>query len=85
MAREDTMDAGSTYPLAPGVRARREAFGLLFYHSGTTLLTFVRSGDLLELTPGREGLTVCGEGVRADRVIKTLQKKGLLSEPTPRL
>jgi putative mycofactocin binding protein MftB len=35
----------------PWVRVRREDFGLLFYDTRSTRLTFVRSGDRLEAPP----------------------------------
>jgi len=35
------------YQLAPGIRVRQESFGLLFYNSQSTKLTFIESGSLI--------------------------------------
>ena len=43
------------YCLSPGVRARKEGFGLLFYSSKDAKLTFVKSGGLLRIEPGPHG------------------------------
>lgn len=75
----------STEYLVPDwVRVRREGFGLLFYDTRSTRLTFVRSGDSLEpppfTGPGRR-LTVCGgvAGRRSlQRLLDDLVAKGLL-------
>jgi putative mycofactocin binding protein MftB len=45
MNRRDDLD----YAIAPSVRVRTETFGLLFYHTGESRLTFVKSGDLLQI------------------------------------
>jgi putative mycofactocin binding protein MftB len=73
------------YPLSPGVRVRRETFGLLFYHTGSTLLTFVKSRDLLDVASDGEGhlsLFVGREGdegsAKRERLLQTLRKKGLI-------
>ena len=75
------------YHLAPGIRARRETFGLLFYNSKDTNLTFVRSGDLLnvEIIPENQSkLTpnyIDKEGnEKIGRVINVLLEKGLVVE-----
>ncbi len=52
-----TDDAGfdllpaTTYLVPDWVRVRRESFGLLFYDTRSTKLTFVRSGDALTPPP----------------------------------
>lgn len=86
------MDGGGKmeYALCDGVRVRREEFGLLFYNSADTKLTFVRSGDLLgvirESAGGSRGAKlVCndpqnGDMARVERLIGTLLKKGLIGE-----
>jgi putative mycofactocin binding protein MftB len=74
------------YALPPGVRVRREGFGLLFYNSKDAKLTFVRSGVLLEvsvdpmkhyrLTATREA----AERERAFNLLRALVRKGLIHE-----
>ena len=76
------------YCLSPGIRAREERFGLLFYSSKDARLTFVKSGRLLRIEPGPKGmrvLTVSCSGAegRADRVLAALSKKGLIVELRP--
>jgi putative mycofactocin binding protein MftB len=39
----------ATYTVSPSVRVRKEAFGLLFYNTEDSRLTFVRSGDILQI------------------------------------
>jgi putative mycofactocin binding protein MftB len=39
----------SCYALTPPVRVRKESFGLLFYNTEDSNLTFVKSGDLLQI------------------------------------
>jgi putative mycofactocin binding protein MftB len=75
------------YHISPSVRVRREVFGLLFYNSRDTKLTFVKSGDLLDigtLSPGSPGLTLHRDNsereVKVRRVLETLLKKGLIIE-----
>ncbi len=41
----------TTYLVSDWVRVRRESFGLLFYDTRSTRLTFVRSGDSLAPPP----------------------------------
>jgi putative mycofactocin binding protein MftB len=75
----------STEYLVPDwVRVRRESFGLLFYDTRSTKLTFVRSGDRLESPPftgqGRR-LGVRGEAAgqpAITRLLDDLLAKGLL-------
>lgn len=77
------------YFLREGVRARREAFGLLFYNSGDTRLTFVKSGSLLDIerdSTGARRLSLscnndqCDDKGRIERLIETLLRKGLIVE-----
>lgn len=74
------------YRLSPGVRARKEGFGLLLYNSGDTHLTFVRSGNLLDLTREPQGssmLTVNSQkndDAKVRRILKKLLEKGLVIE-----
>jgi putative mycofactocin binding protein MftB len=76
---------------APGVRVRREGFGLLFYDTGSTNLTFVKSGDLLEIASDSEGLLLTtrdqdGAGnTKARRILERLIKKGLICDTPIRL
>jgi len=37
------------YTVSPSARVRKEAFGLLFYNTEDSRLTFVKSGDLLQI------------------------------------
>jgi putative mycofactocin binding protein MftB len=78
------------YPLSQGVRARREEFGLLFYNSMDTNLTFVKCGNLLKVNRTSEGafeLCLASVGKEAEKkargYIVSLQKKGLVGEPSP--
>jgi putative mycofactocin binding protein MftB len=73
------------YTLAPGIRVRRETFGLLFYDSRTTHMTFVRSGDLLEVVRDRDAgarLVVRSGGTdgKVERLREVLMKKGLIND-----
>jgi putative mycofactocin binding protein MftB len=48
------------YTIPPSVRVRKEAFGLLFYHTDDSRLTFVKSKDMLQiqtLTDGTKHIT----------------------------
>ena len=73
------------YALRPGIRARREKFGLLFYDSRTTGMTFVRSGGSLDVVRGDAGTLVLvvrpgaahGEK-QIERLMDVLAKKGLV-------
>ena len=50
--RNDRQAAARREYLVPDwVRVRRESFGLLFYDTRSTRLTFVRSGDSLDAPP----------------------------------
>ncbi len=80
------------YRLSPGVRARRENFGLLFYSSHDARLTFLKSGDLLSVSPDSDRdycLTAeCKDSeteAKTRRFIELLLKKGLIVEERARL
>ena len=73
------------YHLSPGVRVRRETFGLLFYNSRDTRLTFIRSGDLLDIafiSRRSSGIAIRGYSrestAKARRVLEILLTKGLI-------
>ena len=75
------------YLLRRGVRARREKFGILFYDSRDTKLTFVRSGRCLDLATSSDGarMLVLGlrTGERAEKIeslLNRLLEKGLIFE-----
>jgi putative mycofactocin binding protein MftB len=67
------------------VRVRRESFGLLFYDTRSTMLTYVRSGDKL-VPPGFTGpgrvLRLSDPSARThpamERLLKNLAAKGLI-------
>lgn len=72
------------------VRVRRESFGLLFYDTRSTRLTFVRSGDSLvppPFTGERRTLVVRpgedGRGPALCRLLESLVAKGLLVVTRP--
>jgi putative mycofactocin binding protein MftB len=41
--------SGTRYAVPSPVRVRKESFGLLFYNTEDSRLTFVKSGDLLQI------------------------------------
>ena len=81
-----TEAASATRYVVPGtVRVRPEDFGLLFYDTRTTHLTFVRSGERLSVGPGapgeeRELLLARRDGPHdaTARLLRTLREKGLI-------
>ncbi len=84
--RPDYMDNLSYY-LHPLVRGRNESFGLLFYNTRDTLLTFVRCGDLLRISPAAGGVSRLEVNCRSEaergmvwRVLQGLTQKGLIVE-----
>jgi putative mycofactocin binding protein MftB len=71
------------YLVPDWVRVRRESFGLLFYDTRSTRLTFVRSGEALEPPPfvgGDRRLRVMAAGGQpaVARLLSDLVAKGLL-------
>jgi len=79
---------GKDYLVPDSVRVRRESFGLLFYDTRSTRLTYVRSGDSLDpplFTGPRRRLNVTAPGgvtPALSRVLEDLVKKGLVVEAT---
>ena len=80
-----TEAAGDREYLVPEwVRVRRESFGLLFYDTRSTRLTYVRSGDSLAAPPFTGRRRVLGvnarEGVSPalSRLLQDLVAKGLV-------
>jgi len=77
----------NNYNISPGVRARKEKFGLLFYNSKNTNLTFVKSGNLLTIEQGFENTYVLKQHCNNEsgkekiiRLLKMLVKKELIVE-----
>ncbi len=74
------------YTLSPGVRARKENFGLLFYNSKDTNLTFVKSGNLLNIEHSGNSIVLSAnqeiaiEEAKLKRVINLLLEKRLILE-----
>lgn len=74
----------SRYTIPPHVRVRKEAFGLLFYNTENSSLTFVKSGDILRiqaLPNGAKRIAASPEsetqaGVR--KILDHLSKKRLI-------
>jgi putative mycofactocin binding protein MftB len=81
-ATEDASDP--EYLVPEWVRVRRESFGLLFYDTRSTRLTFVRSGDSLVAPPFTGPRRLLGvdrrEGTEPglSRLLEDLEAKGLL-------
>lgn len=77
------------YRLSPGVRARKERFGLLFYNSGNARLTFVKSGESFDIVPDSEcgfRLMVCSDNEGREQIERTLEallRRGLIVETRP--
>ena len=87
MASAACTEVASTvrYVVPVTVRVRSEDFGLLFYDTRTTNLTFVRSGARLVVAPGSPGeerelllAGVDGRDAATARLLQTLQEKGLI-------
>lgn len=80
------------YPIHPGVRARSEDFGLLFYNTADTSLTFVKCGSSLQLSYSYDyGMCVTGkyekekQTRKVKNVLKRLLEKGLIVETGNRI
>jgi putative mycofactocin binding protein MftB len=84
--RKDRRD-GSRHAIVPSVRVRKEAFGLLFYTTEESRLTFVRSGDLLQiqtLPSGEKTIAAAAKPETQAKIRKLLDhliKKRLIREP----
>jgi putative mycofactocin binding protein MftB len=74
------------YAVPPPVRVRKESFGLLFYSTLDSRLTFVKSEDLLqvEALPGGPKLLVTSREPasrsKIKRLLDRLLEKGLVCE-----
>jgi len=72
--------------VSPHVRVRKEEFGLLFYNTQNTKLTFVRSGDLFQienLPSGGKMVAAAYEAAdrnRPKKILENLVNKGLIFE-----
>jgi putative mycofactocin binding protein MftB len=84
------LDPAAEYLVPDWVRVRREGFGLLFYDTRSTRLTFVRSGDSLEPPPftgSRRTLRVGpleeGRWPVLERLLENLVAKGLIVAMQP--
>ncbi len=77
------------YLVPDWVRVRRESFGMLFYDTRSTRLTFVRSGDSLDPPPFTgpcRDLTVTAPGgvsPALSRLLDGLVEKGLIVVEAP--
>jgi len=77
---------GLYHPIASSVRVREEAFGLLFYNTEESRLTFVKSGDLLRiktLSNGEKAIMAAVKpeaGIKARRLFDHLFQKRLIRE-----
>jgi len=75
------------YAVAPGIRAREESFGLLFYNTENARLTFVRSWGVLLLAGDAVHGSILSaqprcqaEAAQARRILDALRKKGIIRE-----
>ena len=84
MTRSAEVAADREYLVPEWVRVRRESFGLLFYDTRSTRLTFVRSGDSLVAPPFTGLRRVLGVNPRdgaspaLSRLLQDLIAKGLV-------
>lgn len=81
----DRLPRTTTYLVPDWVRVRRESFGLLFYDTRSTRLTFVRSGESLVPPPFtgphrvlRVDLLDEGRRPAMSRLLRSLLTKGLI-------
>ena len=76
----------SRYDVSPPVRVRKEVFGLLFYNTEISRLTFVRSGTLLRIQDRPDGSKKIAADMQPEtrakvkRLLDHLLKKGLIRE-----
>ncbi len=74
------------YIVHPAARVRQEAFGLLFYDTKNSRLTFVKSGDRLRVLADPRGpkhVVASREAASREKIKKLLdylQGKGLIGE-----
>ena len=77
---------GSCYAISPPVRVRKETFGLLFYHTEESRLTFVKSGKNLQIKTfphGKKMIVACIKSetqVKMRKLLDHLIKKRLICE-----
>jgi len=76
----------SRYEVSPHVRVRKEAFGLLFFNTEESRLTFVKSGALLGIQDHPDGSKKILADIKPEtrgnvkRLFSHLLKKGLIRE-----
>ena len=74
------------FAVSPAARVRKEAFGLVFFNTRESRLTFVRCGDLLRIEAGpcgRKKIAAQLEGrsrEKVKRLLDHLLRKGLIGE-----
>ena len=74
------------FTIFPHVRARKESFGLLFYDTENSRLTFIKSGDLLQVRtlPDREKRIAADlkpeTQARVKKLLEHLSRKRLIRE-----
>jgi len=72
------------YTISPHVRVRKETFGLLFYSLENSTLTFVKSGDILQIQTLPHGAKAIAASMgpraqaKASKLLDRLIKKGLI-------
>lgn len=73
------------YKLAKGIKVREESFGLLFYSTQNTNLTFIESGTLIRVDKLEKETTEADllgaseeENKRIKEILRNLTKRGLL-------
>ncbi len=72
------------YKIPPSVRVRKEDFGLLFYNTEDSRLTFVQSGGILQIQALPHGATRISAGLKPEtqtrvrKLLDHLSKKGLI-------
>ena len=54
------------YKVSPHARVRKEAFGLLFYNTDDSRLTFVKSRDLLKIQALPDGAKTIAAGLKPE-------------------
>ncbi|ATW24923.1 mycofactocin biosynthesis chaperone MftB [Candidatus Formimonas warabiya] len=77
------------YQLSPDIKVRQESFGLLFYNTRNTNLTFIKSGSLIRVetlekeSPDSDYLDRDGEtNQKIQGILHHLVKRGLLRAET---
>jgi putative mycofactocin binding protein MftB len=60
------------YAIYPHVRARKEAFGILFYNAEDSQLTFVKSGNLLKIEALPNGTKIISARLESQPKMKKL-------------